>query len=161
MKLSIKDVLPNPAGTTVKEVDSQGNLTGREFKSVAWSIRDQDPQNPGGCPTWIDKIVVSETVEGAKRGAGLIREAVVIASSSFSSRDLQAIHVDQSGQQIETFQVPYGLVAAVSANPPQDATAPIAAELWFSQQPFDRTATPVAIMETRCTHEAGGPGSNG
>jgi hypothetical protein len=144
---AIAKIITAPNGTVVKEVDSTGRQTGRQFWSFKWDSRDQTSKT--ACPRWIFRIVVGDTPEGARAAANLIPDDHTLVSSSRSSRDLQVVHVDKNGQLVEFFQVPYALVPKLVQDPPQQGQLPMALEMWFSQHPFD-PSTDVQEFEKQC-----------
>jgi len=159
MELKPLDILSPSIGTTVKQVDADGNLIGGVFKAVSWSTRNRQVAG-GGCPQWLDQIVISQTIDGARAGAGLVGPSSAGASSSSSSRDVIAIQVNNNGQEVTRFVVPYTLVGRF-AQPQKNQALPVAEELWFSNQPFNPRNTQFLEAETACNAEAAPPSSSG
>ena len=150
---STRDTIPDPDGTKVLQVDGKGKtvggeLGGKTFRTVRWSVRAQQKRDVG-CPTWLKTVVVSETLTGARLGASLAGKDEVPASSSFSSMDVEAVVVDAAGIQTGRFRAKHSLVRAVKPDTPA-GTPPIAEELWFSSEPFDSSNPEISAMENRC-----------
>jgi len=141
------DYQPLPDGTPVKEVNRDGEVTGRVFVSSAWNTRERPAGRADGCDKWLNRIVVSETLDGANNGKALAAPTGTIASSSPSSRDVYIIHVDEDGSVIEEFTVPYVLVPKSA---PVSAGLETAFEIWLSGEPFNPATTPVAELERTC-----------
>jgi hypothetical protein len=148
----IARVLTAPNGTVVKEVDSDGNLTGRTFWTFNWNARPQTRSE--GCPQWIYQVVVGDSPDGAQSATALIPNDTSVASSSASSRDLVVLHVDGDGKPVEFFTVGYGLVPRFLNSPVPKGQLPIAAELWLCNQPFNPKTTSVVGLEQQCEDEA-------
>lgn len=147
-------------GTQVHEVDPQGNpvanglLQGQVFRTVSWSTRKADPGSTSPCPVWIKNVVISQTIEGAKKGAAAqlagLNEADV--SSSSSSQNVNAIVVDSEGKPVTSQVFGHSLVRAIQGEPPPGQMA-IATDLWFSNQPIDTSNPAIAKMANRCKQE--------
>jgi hypothetical protein len=150
-----RDVLPAPDGTEVIEVDGSGNvlangrLKGKTFVTTAWAF--QKRARPEGCPLWLTKIVVSETVAGARNGAALATlPGGEDPGSSFVSRDMEIIVVDADGAQVNSFIAKYGVVTSVFARTIGTTTPPVAATLWFSDSPIDESLPKVKAAKSIC-----------
>lgn len=152
-------------GTQVREVDAQGNLVekgflqGKVFKTVSWSTREADPEIKSPCPIWIKNVVISETLDGANKGAAanLAGPNDADVSSSSSSQNVNAIVVDAEGKEVTSKVFKFSLVRAIQGEPPPGQMA-IATDLWFSMQPIDTSKPEIAKMANRCQLEAGGGG---
>lgn len=163
-------------GTNVQEVDAQGNRVqdglfgGSVFKSVSWVTRSA--LDKSACPTWIDTVVVSGTLDGANKGKNLVtQDPCVEFSSSSNSKSVTALVVDEEGNQIASQVFNFSLVRRIAGVPPPGQNA-IATELWFSQAPIqdiiDSQPTPalkeeLTAMRDRCFLAEGnvGPRPNG
>ena len=135
MRIRPTDIDPGPDGTTIKEVDATGTPTGKQWVTVHWSIRNQEREE--GSLQWIDRIVIGDTLTAARSNPELAGEDTALASSSISSRDVTAIRVGLNGETLEEFTVPYVLVGKANKKVTPEGPPPVAAELWFSNEPFD------------------------
>jgi hypothetical protein len=61
--------------------------------------------------------------------------------------------VDDSGQEVKRFVVPYALVGRF-APPEKDQPLPVAEELWFSSHAFNPRTTKLQEAEKACNAEA-------
>jgi hypothetical protein len=132
------------------EIIPQGRLNGERFVTTAWSFRRRTREE--GCPLWLTKIVISKTKEGANAGAHLALPSEEGPGSSMDSRDMAIIVVDEHGIQQDSFTANFGVVAALFPREPGDVTPPIAAELWFSDSPFDPTLPEVQAVTAVCNN---------
>src|SRR5713101_7147939 len=152
MNKIIENYVPQDGGTVVKQVDKDGKLTGKEFRSTSWNTRFRPDGITGGCPRWLNQIVVADALEGANKGKNLIppnSSTATIASSSPSSRDVTAVYVDSNGTKIREFRVPYVFVPY--SQPSNHGTGwEIANEIWFSDSPFDPKTTKIDEAEAVC-----------
>lgn len=141
MKIKTRNAISDLVnGTNVQEVDARGDRVqgglfhGNVFKSVKWTTRKQ--LDNSGCPTWIDTVVVSKSLTGARNGQGLItQDPGVDVSSSTNSKQVTALVVDEHGKEIGRKVFDYSLVRGIAGEPPAGQNA-IATELWFSQAPI-------------------------
>ena len=141
MNLRPHDLAASPTGepTTVKEVDAQGNPTGTQYLSRGWTARVRPSTRDDGSPQWIDTLVVSDTVEGANAGAAKLPQNIPAASSSPYSRDVLVTYVNENGDEIKRFTMPY-LTASASRPNPGGASDRIADVLLISQDPIPTPA---------------------
>lgn len=141
-------------GTSVLEVDSNGNPTGKVYVARYWNTRCRPTGRTDGCPQWIDTLIVADTVQGAQAGRSLLPASVPAASSSPSSRDVTVIYVDSSGSKIRQFTKGY-LFVPYSTRPASGSGEAEANEMWISDVRIDRPE--VAAAERQCN--GAGPGS--
>jgi len=163
------DSMPDTNGTVVQEVDVQGNcvqsgfLNGKKYYTVSWSVRPADPGDTTACPIWIKNVVLSETPNGARKGAALAGKNDADLSSSSTSKNVTAILVDAHGKRTASHTYRYSLVRRIQGDPPPGQMA-IASELWFSEDPIDQiianTRDPTLKQELT-TMANRGKGANG
>src|SRR5262249_12593648 len=79
--------------------------------SINWSTRWRASAGKGGCPSWIDQIVVAKDSKTANSTTVEAPQRIGIASSSFSSRDVVAILLDKNGNEDTRVIYPYVYVA--------------------------------------------------
>lgn len=152
MKITTHVVDPNLVqGTKIFEV--QGQHKKEIGVSAGWITRTTRPGEDTPCPSTIDKIVVAPThhmAQTAFKKAKLHQDPTVV-SSSFSSRNVTELRVDDQGNTTERV-VKYLLVA--KARRPDPTKPPIADEIWFSNHPFLDSAA-VKQAEKNCQAEEG------
>jgi|SRR5277367_5929090 len=136
-------IKPAPNGTVVKKTDAFGSAE-RTYYSFSWSTRNRT--SSAGCPQWIDRIVIGDTPEGARKGKDLVIPDQAIASSSRSSRDVVAFHVDNDGKLKSILGFAAALVPKVSGS----GAVPVADEMWLSKEEFD-ASTGVGQIEGQCS----------
>lgn len=136
-------IKPSPNGTVVKQTDAFGSAE-RTYYTFSWSTRNRT--SSVGCPQWIDRIVIGDTPEGARKGKNLVIPDQTVASSSRSSRDVVAFHVDKDGKLKGLLGFTAALVPKVSGF----GAVPIAEELWLTTGEFD-ASTGIAQIEGQCS----------
>lgn len=144
-------------GTPVKFTDTAGALAAHghdpgdpaQYITIDWTSRVRKPGG-GGCPQWIDYIVIGDALAHVvkARDQGLLSDKMGVASSSASSHDLQVIYVDADGDIKKAFVVKNALIPATADIPQPDQ--PVAAEVWFCDQPFDPVKTKILALEAKC-----------
>lgn len=130
--------VPLPEGTPVFKVN------GTEKKPIGlsadWNTRARPQGRTAGCPSWIDSIVVAPTFDAATKVKKLVQNTA-IASSSFSSRDVSVIHVDDNGDTTKEESVPFLFIPKFQMStkiPGHEGIAvPVAEEIWFSTESFE------------------------
>jgi hypothetical protein len=152
--LNITIVIPNPNGTPIFDVSSGVDKKKQIGLSLDWSTRLRASANKGGCPSWIDQIVVAKDLATAKSTRVRAVQAVGIASSSFSSRDVVAIFLDKDGNEDKRGIYPFVYVATSHLSDTKDRITgepiPIADEMWFS---FSAVNDPKVVQaEGDCNH---------
>ncbi|HTU44466.1 MAG TPA: hypothetical protein VMF91_05360 [Bryobacteraceae bacterium] len=140
-------------GTSVLEVDGNGNPTGTSYVSRGWTTICRPAGRTDGCPQWISTLIVSATVAGANAGNSLLPAVATVASSSPSSRDVTVIYVDTNGNQISRFVKPFLFVPDSTPDPSGNGDE-IANVIWISDVQIQTPA--VTAAEQACN--AGGPG---
>lgn len=127
-------------GTRIYDVsDGVANKQPLGFGSN-WSTRLRLPGR-GGCPSWIDQIVIAKDLTTANKRPLRAPQPHPVASSSFSSRDVVAIFLDQDGKENE--RKVYSFVYIVDFEPSEkidpatNKPIPIVNEMWFSLSAVD------------------------
>lgn len=151
MNVTVVDPLRD--GTPIYDVSDGVEHKRKIGFSNNWSVRWRVP-NKGGCPSWIDQIVVGQNPEVLARTVVQAVQMPAVASSSMSSRDVIAIMLNEDGFEDTRKVIPYVYVGKYhSSGKPDQITSlpvPIADELWFSQKPVDDKA--VLEAEGACNH---------
>lgn len=150
-KFDITVIKPLPEGTPVYDVNSgKPVLVGY---SNSWNVRWRVAAK-GGCPSWIDQIVVGANQEVLNRTNIRAVEVPSIASSSKSSRDVIATFLDEDGNEDRRALWPFVYVprfkdsGVIDKNTGKDI--PIALELWFSSRAVNDDL--VLRAEGDCNH---------
>jgi hypothetical protein len=155
--LNLTIVNPNDeTGTPVYDVSRGVDPGDKKLIGVSrnWSTRLRASADKGGCPSWIDQIVIAPNDATARKTTVKATQAAPIASSSFSSRDVVAIILNSDGNENQRAIFPYVYVAAFHDSGEIDKTTgkpiPIADELWFAQTPVNDKR--VTDAEAECNH---------
>jgi hypothetical protein len=151
--INITVVEPLPDGTPIYDVSGgveKGQLVGF---SKNWSTRWRLAKK-GGCPSWIDQIVIGQNKDVLKKTRVRATQVPAIASSSKSSRDVVAIFLDMEGDEDHRGIFPFVYVSKFhDSGVPDKITGkniPIADELWFSTKAVDDPI--VEKAEAECNH---------
>ncbi len=151
--LNITIVKPLPDGTPIFDVSSGVSKKQLAGYSNKWSTRWRPPQK-GGCPSWIDQIIVAKDRSTLKKAKVQPNGSPAVASSSKSSRDVVAITLNDDGDEAARSVWAYLYVAKSHDSGVKDhitgLNIPIADELWFSSKPVDDPI--VAAAEAECNH---------
>ena len=135
-------------GATVTVTDSMGVLMPGPghgpFTSLKWSTRNR-PRGAGGCPQWIDEVAIGVDLYTATLAASLVAGDTSIASSSRSSRQVNAVLVDAAGAVTGT-KYDYAFIPDGALNIENGQL--VADKLWLSTAPFDSSI--VDPVETLC-----------
>jgi hypothetical protein len=152
--VNITIVDPNPDGTPIYDVSNGTGSKQLLGMSTDWSTRMRSSVSKGGCPSWIDQIVVAPDLKTCQATPIHTRPIPGIASSSFSSRDVLAIFVDKKGEEDHRAVYPYVYVAkshsSIRIDPITGKPVPVADEMWFSSKPVNDTV--VIAIEGMCNH---------
>ena len=150
-RVTILDPL-KPSGTPVYDVTAGVDKKEQLGVSVEWSTRWRPSHKGEGCVSWIDHIVVAKDSTTAN-STPVHAPGPAVASSSFSSRHVVAILLDQDGNEDARKTYPYVYVVDFhpSGRPDRNTgkDVPIADELWFSQTPV--THPNITKAENACT----------
>jgi len=151
---NITVVDPLPDGTPIYDVSGGVDKKEKVGFSNNWSVRWRLAKK-GGCPSWIDEIVVGTSQEVLKRSKVRANQVPAIASSSFSSRDVVAIFLDEDGDEDRRVIYPFVYVSKSHDSGKPDVITgenkPVADELWFSSKAVD---DPIVMKaEADCNHK--------
>ena len=150
---NITVVNPLPDGTPIFDVSDGVDKKRPVGLSNNWSVRWRVAKK-GGCPSWIDQIVIADDPSVLKKTTVRAVQVPAIASSSKSSRDVIAIFLDADGDEATRTVVSFVYVAkSHDSGIPDRITGkniPIADELWFSSRPVNDKV--VTDAEAECNH---------
>jgi hypothetical protein len=150
---NITVIHPDPNGTPIYDVSNGVDKKVQIGFSKDWSTRWRAAK-AGGCPSWIDQIVVGKNLDVLNKTSVRAAQNVAVASSSKSSRDVVVILLDADGAESNRTVCPYVYVAASHGSGVSDNITgqdiPIADELWFSSKIVDDPI--VAKAEADCNH---------
>ena len=144
---------PLPDGTPIYDVSNGVDKKKLVGYSNNWSVRWRLAKK-GGCPSWIDQIVVGNNKDVLKKTRVRATQVPAVASSSKSSRDVVALFLDGDGDEDHRVVCPFVYVAKSHDSGITDQITgkniPVADELWFSSKAVDDPI--VADAEADCNH---------